>query len=113
RFVARGLGVVRYDRRGVRHGATTPAERLDPAVSGSSTVETQRDDLAAVRAWAEDREGFDARCVILLGHSEGVMHIGRLAASGAAPPLMVMGIGVPLRSPTEIVRWQSSERDAY
>ena len=49
RFLARGLGVVRYDRRGVRYGASN-AERLDKEVAGSSTTETQRDDLAAVRA---------------------------------------------------------------
>jgi len=42
-----------------------------------------------------------------------VLHVGRLAASGATPPLMVMGVGVPLRSPAEIVRWQSTERDIY
>jgi hypothetical protein len=113
RFLARGLGVVRYDRRGLHHGAATPAERFDPAASGSATVETQRDDLAAVRAWAESDDGLAARCVILFGHSEGVLHIGRLAASGAKPPLMVMGIGVPLRSPAEVVRWQLTERDAY
>ncbi|OYW44250.1 MAG: hypothetical protein B7Z08_12540 [Sphingomonadales bacterium 32-68-7] len=113
RFVARGLGAVRYDRRGVRHGATTPAEQLDTQISGSSTVETQRDDLAAVRAWAESPAGLGARCVILFGHSEGILHIARLAASGAPAPLMVMGVGAPMRSPTEIVRWQSTGRDAY
>src|SRR5690606_16883470 len=112
RFLARGLGVVRYDRRGVRYGASN-AERLDKEVAGSSTTETQRDDLAAVRAWTEDDVGLSARCVILFGHSEGVLHVGRLAASGATPPLMVMGVGVPLRSPAEIVRWQSTERDIY
>lgn len=113
RFVARGLGVVRYDRRGVRHGAASRAEALDPAVAASSTVQSQREDLAAVRAWAERGDGLGARCVILFGHSEGVMHIGRLAASGAPPPLMVMGVGAPLRSPVDVMKWQVSERDAY
>lgn len=47
-FVARGLGVVGYDRRGVRHASATPAEMLDPRIAGTSTVESQRDDLAAV-----------------------------------------------------------------
>lgn len=113
RFVARGLAVVRYDRRGVRFGAQTPAKMLDLAIAASSTTESQREDLAAVRAWAESPKGLQAKCVILFGHSEGVLHIARLAASGAAPPLMVMGVGAPLRSPKEIVRWQIAERDAY
>lgn len=113
RFVARGLGVVRYDRRGVRHLPPTPAEALDAPIAATSTVESQRDDLAAVRAWAERQDGLGARCVILFGHSEGVLHIARLAASGGPPPLMVMGVGVPLRSPVETIRWQSTERDAY
>jgi pimeloyl-ACP methyl ester carboxylesterase len=49
--------------------------------------------------------------VILLGHSEGVMHIARLAEAGAPPPAAVIGIGAPMGAPVDIVRWQMSGRD--
>ena len=111
RFVRQGLAAVRYDRRGVLFGKTG-AEMLDTAVSGTSTVDSQREDLAAVYRWATAKDGLGARCVILFGHSEGTLHIARLAESGAPAPLAVMGIGVATASPEEIIRWQMSERDA-
>lgn len=110
RITARGVAAVRYDRRGVRHGAA-PAEMLDVSVSGTSTVETQRDDLAAVYNWARARDGLNARCIVLFGHSEGLLHISRLAASGARAPTAVIGLGGLLESPLTIMRWQAAERD--
>ncbi|HEY0012657.1 MAG TPA: hypothetical protein VGB79_07365 [Allosphingosinicella sp.] len=112
RMTARGLAVVRYDRRGVNHGVAG-AGMLNASVSGTSTVETQREDLRAVYDWARSPSGLGARCVILLGHSEGVMNIARLADSGAPPPAAVFAIGAPMRSPIELLRWQMSERDVY
>ncbi|WP_213981483.1 hypothetical protein [Sphingomonas sp. dw_22] len=112
RFVRRGLAAIRYDRRGVNFGKTG-AEMLDKPLSGSSTVESQRDDLAAIYGWARAKDGLGARCVILFGHSEGTLHIARLAASGAPEPLAVIGMGAAAASPAETVRWQMSERDAW
>lgn len=112
RFTARGLAAVRYDRRGVNFGKSG-AELLDKPVSGSSTTQSQRDDLNAVYRWALAKQGLGARCVILLGHSEGTLHIARLAESGAPAPLAVIGLGAVGISPMETVRWQISGRDAY
>lgn len=112
RFAARGLAAVRYDRRGVKFGQPA-ASRLDPSVSGSSTVETQREDLAAVYEWASRTNGLGAKCVILFGHSEGTLHIARLAGSGARAPLGVIGVGAVAASPQAVLRWQISKRDAF
>lgn len=112
RFAARGIAAVRYDRRGVRFGQPA-ASRLDPLISGSSTVATQREDLAAVYNWASRRDGLGAKCVILFGHSEGTLHIARLAASGARAPLGVIGVGAVAASPQAVIRWQISKRDAF
>lgn len=110
RLNARGLAAVRYDRRGMRHGVPR-SEMLDTAVSGTSTTTTQREDLAAVYDWTRARSGLDARCVVLFGHSEGLLHIARLADSGAAAPNAVIAMGGLLESPASVVRWQLSGRD--
>jgi len=112
RMTSRGVASVRYDRRGVRHGAP-PAEMLDTTVSGTSTTATQREDLAAVYQWARARNGLNARCVVLFAHSEGLLHVARLAESGARAPDAVIAIGGLLESPMSVVRWQMTERDAH
>lgn len=112
RLNARGVTAVRYDRRGVRHGVPQ-AEMLDTAVSGTSTTTTQREDLAAVYDWTRARSGLNARCVVLFGHSEGLLHIARLADSGARAPNAVIAMGGLLESPASVIRWQLSGRDAY
>lgn len=112
RMSARGLTAVRYDRRGVRYGVA-PAEILDTAVSGTSTTTTQRDDLAAIYEWVRSRDGLNARCVVFFAHSEGLLHVARLAASGARAPNAVIAMGGLLESPLSVVRWQMSERDTY
>ena len=112
RLASRGLAAVRYDRRGVRFGQSA-SSRLDPAISGTSTLETQQEDLAAVYTWARGKNGNRAKCVILFGHSEGTLHIARLAASGAPEPLGVIGVGALAASPQAVLRWQMSKRDAF
>jgi hypothetical protein len=109
RLNARGLATVRYDRRGVVYGKVGEAA-LDPAESATLTVASQRDDLRAVYDWTRSPQGLRARCVILFGHSEGLRHIAGLAESGAPPPLLVIGVGAPMRSPVEVMRWQMAER---
>jgi dienelactone hydrolase len=112
RVTARGVAAVRYDRRGVRHGVPV-AEMLDTAISGTSTVQSQREDLTAVYAWARARDGLNARCVVLFGHSEGLLHIARLAESGARAPDAVIAVGGLLESPLSVVQWQISGRDTH
>lgn len=112
RMNAQGLATVRYDRRGLRYGATG-AERIDTALASAATNESQIADLAAVYAWAQARDGLNARCVIFFGHSEGMAHIGRLADSGARRPLGVIGMGALLESPRSVFHWQRTGRDAH
>lgn len=112
RLTARGVAVVRYDKRGVRHGATG-ADRIDEAEVVTGTTEAQRNDLAAVHDWTRATDGLNARCVVLFGHSEGMVHIGRLAASGAPAPAAVVGMGALLADPVSNFRWNLAERDAW
>lgn len=112
RLTARGVAVVRYDKRGVRHGATGAA-RIDRDEIVTATTDAQRDDLAAVYDWTRARTGLDARCVVLFGHSEGMVHIGRLAASGRIAPAAVVGMGALLADPAANFRWNLAERDAW
>lgn len=112
RVNARGLAAVRYDRRGIRYGAP-PAEMLDAAVSGTSTTTSQREDLAAVYDWTRARSGLNARCIVLFAHSEGLLHVARLAESGAREPVAVIAMGGLLESPATVVRWQLAGRDTY
>ena len=112
RFTQAGIAVVRYDRRGVRY-RPADGQMLDKAVSGTSTVESQRDDLGAVYELAREDFGGPAACIALFGHSEGMQHIAGLAAAGAPAPDLVAGIGAPLQAPMATVRWQSTGRDAF
>lgn len=112
RMNERGLAAVRYDRRGLRYGATG-ADRIDAALAAAATNETQRNDLAAVYDWAQARDGLSARCVIFFGHSEGMAHIARLAESGARAPRAVIGMGALLESPASVFHWQRTGRDAH
>lgn len=112
RINARGLAAVRYDRRGVRHNVPV-AEMLDTTVSGTSTTTSQREDLAAIYDWTRSRGGAGARCIVFLAHSEGLLHVARLADSGAREPRAVIAIGGLLEGPLSVIRWQMSGRDAY
>lgn len=112
RFTQAGIATVRYDRRGVRY-KPADGQVLDKAVSGTSTVDSQRDDLGAVYALARDQFGGADACVALFGHSEGMQHIANLAAAGEPVPALVVGMGAPLYAPAEGFKWQLTERDAF
>ena len=112
RFGRRNMSVVRYDRRGVLHGAKGEAA-LNRIETATVTVKNQSDDLRAVYDWTLSANGLGARCVILFGHSEGMRHIAGIAESGAPAPLLVVGVGAPMRGPADILRWQMAERGVY
>jgi len=111
RMAARGLAVVRTDTRGVSPGGTGSDAVSSAALAGRTTT-TMRDDLAAAYDWAGSPSGLGARCVILLAHSEGMHHVGRLAELGAPAPLAVIGIGADMEAPAVGFRWRFAERDA-
>jgi dienelactone hydrolase len=105
RLMARGVTVVRYDKRGVSHGGD-----IDPALIATATTDAQRDDLGAVYDWARSVEGLGARCVALFGHSEGMAHVGRLASSGAPAPALVYGMAALVDQPARNFRWNFVDR---
>lgn len=112
KLTAQGLGVVRFDRRGVNYGKTG-ADRINPAVSGSTTVQTQWQDLQAVYDQALKTVKADTKCIAIFGHSEGMANIGLLAAHDNRAPALVAGMGGLLESPKTVFKWQLSGRDAY
>ncbi len=112
RLAKRGLAAVRYDRRGVRH-AVPPAEAIDRSVTAILTAEGFSEDLEALDAWVRSPDGLGARCVVMLVHSEGSVHLAGLAERGAPAPDLILGVGAPLESKLEAVRWQVAGRDAY
>lgn len=109
RMATRGIATVRYDMRGVRYRA---ADRHDRALLAGRTTINMRDDLASVYQWARADEGLGARCVAFFAHSEGMLHVARLTEIGAPAPALVIGMGAGMESPSEIVRWQMTGRDA-
>lgn len=112
RMNARGVSTVRYDLRGIRHGVPS-AERLDLKLLGGRTTTSMRDDLRAVYDWTLSRKGLGATCVIFFAHSEGVLHVARLAEAGAPSPLLVIGMGAPMESAQSVFKWQAIEREAH
>lgn len=112
RLTARGVAVVRYDKRGVRYGRSG-AERIDTAEIITATTSAMRDDLAAIDDWTRALDGLAARCVVLFGHSEGMVHIGRLAQAGRPAPAAVFGVGALLTDPVSNFRWNLAERDSW
>lgn len=112
RMNASGVATVRYDLRGVRYGVPAAA-KLDHKLLAGRTTTTMRDDLKAVYDWTRSPAGLGAKCVIFFAHSEGMVHVARLAASGAPSPLLVIGMGAPMESPKAAVKWQMTEREPY
>jgi len=111
RLTARGAMAVRADRRGIAYGITGP-DAVDSTITGRITTRKQVEDLRALQDWALSPGGLGAARVVFLTHSEGTLHLGRLAASGAPAPARVVAIGALLESPRSVLRWQAAERDA-
>lgn len=109
RMAARGVMAVRADRRGARYGLRGP-EQIDPKLTITATTKAQVDDIGAIYDWVRSPRGLGARRVAFLVHSEGTLHIGRLAASGAPAPAAVIGIGSLMESPKDVLHWQMAER---
>lgn len=112
RMNARGLATVRFDLRGVRHGVAA-ADARDLRVLAGRTTTTMRDDLRAIHDWTRSSRGLGAHCVIFFTHSEGMLHVARLAEGGAPSPLLVIGMGPPMESAQAVFRWQMTEREPY
>jgi hypothetical protein len=112
RITARGGIAVRYDKRGIGYTGGGPVTQ-DRALLAKTTTTAMWQDLSAVYGWTRAQSGLGARCVVVFAHSEGMVHVGRLAASGAPAPALVIGMGAAMQSPMADIRWQETERDAY
>lgn len=110
RMTVRGVTTVRYDVRGVRRGSP-PA--VDRALLAGRTTASMRDDLGAIYRWARAPDGLGAVCVGFFAHSEGMLHVARLAEQGEAAPALVIGMGAAMASPRATLLWQMTERDAF
>ena len=110
RVAKRGVASVRYDMRGVRYGTS---DRLDRSLLARRTTGTMRDDLGAVYQWSRAPDGLGAACVAFFAHSEGMLHVARLAELGTPAPTLVIGMGAGMESPAAIVRWQLTGRDVH
>jgi hypothetical protein len=110
RMATRGVATVRYDMRGVRYGTS---DRFDRSLLAGRTTDVMRDDLGAVYQWSRSPDGLGAACVAFFAHSEGMLHVARLAERGAPPPALIIGMGAGMESPAAIVRWQLTGRDIH
>lgn len=109
RLNAAGVATLRFDAPGVIYGqAGTP----DRAQLSRRTTTSMRDEVGAIYSWLQSKAGVRAGCIAFVTHSEGVLHVARLAASGAPAPGGVFAVGAPMGSPKDGVIWQMTERDA-
>jgi alpha-beta hydrolase superfamily lysophospholipase len=111
RLLNRGIAAVRYDLRGVGRVVPTP-DMLNKTLLAGRTTDNMRDDLAAVYAWTRSADGLGARCIIFFVHSEGMLHVARLAPTGAPAPALIIGMGAAMQSPAVTLRWQMTGRTA-
>jgi hypothetical protein len=112
RLNARGVAAVRYDVRGIRYDVP-PQQIPDRNLLARRTTGHMRDDLAAVYDWSRSPQGLGARCVGFFAHSEGMLHVARLAEQNAPAPALIIGMGAAMESPVATLRWQIAERDAH
>jgi hypothetical protein len=111
RMVARGVATVRYDVRGIRYGMP-PDQLIDLKLLAGRTTQNMREDVAAVYDWTRSADGPGTRCTAFFAHSEGMIHVARLAEAGTPPPALVIGMGAAMEGPSVTLRWQLTGRDA-
>lgn len=111
RFAAVGISTARFDKRGTsctKPGAPPPRRRLcyDEAESLSAGPETYMGDIEAVvrRAVAEP----EARCLIVIGHSEGGWQIAKLIERRRIDPRAFLSLASPMESFAEEMNFQDA-----
>ena len=126
---AAGVATVRQDFRGIScNEQTMPAcsdclsrtERLrhqvkhcvDNRIRGTVDWDSVPSDLALVYDHAKAHPDIDPRRMLVLAHSEGVVHTTRLINDGRIAPSGLILLAGPAESPHDIVRWQWASRAA-
>jgi hypothetical protein len=110
RLTARGFSVIRYDMRGfscAKPGARRDKDGLchDAQESLTTSYSTKPADILAVAQFAIKQPG--GSCLIVMPHSEGNHHMGRLINNGSLTPHGYVGLGAPLQAWATLFRWQS------
>ncbi|NLY02751.1 MAG: hypothetical protein GXY83_42400 [Rhodopirellula sp.] len=128
-IVAAGIGVVRYDNRGVRCNEMTmpPFPQgsselevtkhylnacVDPDVRQTVTIQTQMDDVEDVWAFTINHPRLDPERALIWAHSEGCSNTARLIGAGRIRPRGLVFVGTGAESPVGLVRWQTVDRYA-
>lgn len=108
-----GLAVGRFDKRGfscVKQGKSGSDGWgcHDASETPTVTWATSAGDVEAVVRHARAQPGGD--CIILLGHSEGTVHIARLIDEGRERPAGFIGLGPVMESFASLLHDQAVER---
>lgn len=108
-----GLAVARFDKRGyscVKQGKSGSDGWgcHDAEETPTVTWATSAGDIEAVVRHAERQPGGD--CIILLGHSEGTVHIARLIDEKRVRPAGFIGLGPVMDSFASLLHDQAVER---
>ncbi|WP_192458242.1 alpha/beta fold hydrolase [Musicola keenii] len=125
-FLEAGFAVMRADCRGVggNHRSAEldrPEYRynrqqafhqrfVDTPARLSVTPQTQYEDAAALYRFAAALDTVDTDNILLLGHSEGAVNIGRMLDRYQLSPRGVLLMSPPLTPLRDTMRWQMAER---
>jgi len=120
----RGAAVARYDKRGIRRDEAKlaafadlphPAGWWSPGPSEASdrppeyaTAESGPMDLKAV--YDHLRQSLPDVPVVVLAHSEGMLHVAQAVERGDLAPDAIVGMGALMESPVSAFSWQRIER---
>lgn len=107
-----GIAALRYDERGISCVGKTPPDGPDdrchdPSVLQQMNWDTLFGDADAIYRQAATGPG--RHCVIVLGHSEGLLNLARLIDGNRAKPAGIIGVGGVLESPAGAIWWQFVE----
>lgn len=108
----RGIASLRFDKRGIYCNRYSQVQRQCWKSSEmlSYNAETLREDLKRLFAWAQQDPRVDRRRIAILAHSEGGYHVAALVGQNQIQPHSLYFWSVPLQSPSELLRWQMSDR---
>lgn len=111
RLVQAGFATVRYDERGLGCGQGDKPDAIGRCFNDRDAARIDWNTLHAdALAIYRHAVGVAAgRCVIALGHSEGVVHIGSLIARGEADPAGVVAISGAFGPIDRVLRYQQVE----
>jgi hypothetical protein len=123
-LVAKGIAVVRFDKRGVNcdarklkafKGAALPPNMWAPAGACEDADALRRvgansgsEDVAAVYRWT--RAFAPGGRIIVFAHSEGMLQVAQAVESGLIKPAAIVGMGGLMESPVSVFRWQRVDR---